>query len=145
MEQELKEKLQKNGIIYLPNISSFEENIIKFENGKIFPAEKDNDINKLILFDNLDYNETYLIDVYENFINNEENTKHIEKFGKFKIYYCDDLETRVLYSTFFKYGNMKFANELYSMFEIFENSVLMNDSFKPQIPNRKSYENCCNR
>lgn len=133
MEQELKEKLQKHGIIHLPNISSFEENIIKYENGKIIPAEKDNDCNKLVLFDNLNYNETYLIDVLDRFICNEENTKYIENFGKFKIYYCDDLKTRVLYSTFFKYGNMKFANELYNMYEIIENSVLSYDSFRNNI------------
>lgn len=134
----LKEKLEEFGIKYIQNLDEFTEKILDFSNIEKAKQERTDIPNKpeiktnrksIVIFDNHDFNETYVIDIvnavlkylhrddceFKNSQTNEiikTNGAKLLSIDEIDIYYVNDWITRL------KTFNPKLLNILQSIFEL---------------------------
>jgi hypothetical protein len=88
---ELEEKLQRLNVTKINSIDDLK---------KVMDFDEDHEPNvvadgySLIIMDNQKYNETYLIDTFEEFMNEEKEQEVADFFNKTKFYYVDSPEIK---------------------------------------------------
>lgn len=88
---ELEEKLQRLNVTKINSIDDLQK-VMNFDEHHEPNVVADG--YSLIIMDNQNYNETYLIDTFEEFMNEEKEQKVADFFNKTKFYYVDSPEIK---------------------------------------------------